>query len=89
MRAGKLSIEWVAFSPRDIGNPGSIGDAATPATRDSTSRVHSAPHMFHNHITTLHYLIINTRLTQLKQYKHLNIAITPIGTIMLWTKTLN
>ncbi|CAH4035675.1 unnamed protein product [Pieris brassicae] len=89
MRAGKLSIVWVAFSPRDIGNPGSIGDAAPPPTRDSTSRVHRAPHMFHNHITTLHYLIINTTFTQLKQYKHLNIAKTPIGTIMLWKNTLN
>ncbi|KOB74006.1 Uncharacterized protein OBRU01_09669 [Operophtera brumata] len=72
------------LSPCGIG-AGSSGEARAGCATACTA--HSTPHMSHNHITTLHYLIIGTTFTQLNRYGHLTMLITPIGTIMLWKRS--
>lgn len=84
-RAVQLASDKVLLSPRGPG-AGSSGLPATAASRATASTHHSTPHMSHNHITTLHYLIIGTTFT-LNRYGHLTMLITPIGTIMLWKRS--
>lgn len=73
-------------SPCGSGGAGSSGVAST-ASCTNASTAHTTPHMSHNHITTLHYLIIGTIFTQLNQYESLTILITSTGTIILWKKS--
>ncbi|KPJ02903.1 hypothetical protein RR46_02830 [Papilio xuthus] len=89
LTSGEMTAEAARFlSPRKF-NAGSSGVANTAVSCATACTTHSTAHMYHNHITTLHYLIVGTTFTKLNQCEHLTMLITPVvGTIILWKQTL-